>query len=517
MPIEDRHLLAALVTWILLGNHWVRDSIGALELPLESNATGYGLSPRQYNSLNAIYFLPNVLMPIVSGVMAQRRGAAKVLVEFLRLLFLGSVLTAAGALIASALSVQEAHSDVPYGLTLAGRALAGIAYESVDMTPIGLLSPRFRESWASVVGIINGLNRGGSVLSFLLEPLVYTRFGMTSAMILPSLLGFSALLAGLIAKCIDKRLRQKEEGEQGGGIDEMPPLESGIANAQPPAVSRVRSRSFSFGNGITLPSIRLRRPKMPTFEDVFGASPQTLQRGFGKRHTWLFLMAAGCVYGCMVPFWFCGAKHISLKWGHSLEAADALMLFPEGLIAIISPVVGFGIDYLRLTATQNLLAAAFALALMPLSLLLLAWLPASACPPLPLVLLLAAGYAVCQTLIWASVVYMGPRHLVNILGGLIGSSVNLLPTLLPGLVLSGSNLPADLTILSVVGFFGIGAFVGAAIQVSGGVPSDAAEDVVAASAKKKEKKRNTESTKELVRNESSNGSGWDERPLDMES
>ena len=34
--------------------------------------------------------------------------------------------------------------------------------------------------------------------------------------------------------------------------------------------------------------------------------------------------------------------------------------------------------------------------------------------------------------------------------------------------------------------------------------------------KKKEKKRNTESTKELVRNESSNGSGWDERPLDME-
>ena len=125
---------------------------------------------------------------------------------------------------------------------------------------------------------------------------------------------------------------------------------------------------------------------------------------------------------------------------------------------------------------------------MPLSLLLLAWLPASACPPLPLVLLLAAGYAVCQTLIWASVVYMGPRHLVNILGGLIGSSVNLLPTLLPGLVLSGSNLPADLTILSVVGFFGIGAFVGAAIQVSGGVPSDAAEDVVAASAKKKEKK-----------------------------
>ena len=57
MPIEDRHLLAALVTWILLGNHWVRDSIGALELPLESNATGYGLSRRQYNSLNAIYFL----------------------------------------------------------------------------------------------------------------------------------------------------------------------------------------------------------------------------------------------------------------------------------------------------------------------------------------------------------------------------------------------------------------------------------------------------------------------------
>ena len=120
----------------------------------------------------------------------------------------------------------------------------------------------------------------------------------------------------------------------------MPPWRVVLLRSRPQ--SRVRARALSsFSNGITLPSIRLRRPKMPTFEDVFGASPQTLQRGFDKKHTWLFLAYAGCVYGCMVPFWFCGAKHIAIKWGHSLEAADALMLFPEGLIAIISPVVGF--------------------------------------------------------------------------------------------------------------------------------------------------------------------------------
>jgi hypothetical protein len=45
-----RYSLVGLVCWNLFANHWARDSIGALEIPLESD---YGLSVRQYNSLSA--------------------------------------------------------------------------------------------------------------------------------------------------------------------------------------------------------------------------------------------------------------------------------------------------------------------------------------------------------------------------------------------------------------------------------------------------------------------------------
>ena len=42
MPIcTPRIQLATLVTYVLFANHWNRDGIGALEIPLESNHSGY--------------------------------------------------------------------------------------------------------------------------------------------------------------------------------------------------------------------------------------------------------------------------------------------------------------------------------------------------------------------------------------------------------------------------------------------------------------------------------------------
>ena len=53
--------ICTLVTWNLFCNHWNRDSVGALELNLETPP--FALSVRQYNSLSAAYFAPNVPVP----------------------------------------------------------------------------------------------------------------------------------------------------------------------------------------------------------------------------------------------------------------------------------------------------------------------------------------------------------------------------------------------------------------------------------------------------------------------
>ena len=56
-----------------------------------------------------------------------------------------------------------------------------------------------------------------------------------------------------------------------------------------------------------------------------------------SRTYWLFLLGSACAYGCVVPFWFVGAKHLALRWRMSVAEADAYLLWPEGAIALIQP------------------------------------------------------------------------------------------------------------------------------------------------------------------------------------
>ena len=65
-----------------------------------------------------------------------------------------------------------------------------------------------------------------------------------------------------------------------------------------------------------------------------------LARGELDVRFWLFIVGAAATYGCMVPLWFLGAKHIALKWQIPLASADALMLVPEGVIALVAPTLG---------------------------------------------------------------------------------------------------------------------------------------------------------------------------------
>ena len=488
MQLELRHWLAILVTWVLLVNHWARDCIGALEIPLESNSTGYGLTPRQYNSLSSIYFLPNALVPIIAGVISQRNGGAATFVGFLRVLMLGNVLVAAGAIVADSIKIVPAHSDVPYGLTLAGRALMGIAYEAVDVVgPVGLLAPRFTTEWALVVGLINGFNRAGSVLGFLLGPALLHSHGLAAAILVPSVLGMTALGAGMICKSIDRRLRRSEGRTSIEGIaaaaevqaapDEPLDEPSVVVDAVPMRVAPmdVDTMACAPATGSAEPAVNVisiarsrsgsrslvHFPRVTIADMLGGVHPRTLRRDLTPAF-WLYLLGSGCAYGGMVPFWFIGSKHMTVKWGLPISDADAIMLLPEGLIALIAPTISAVMHYRRWDLPTRHAVCAVCQALSAMALLLLAWLPANSSAPLPLVLLLGVGYGCTQSLIWASLTIVAPVHLLNLVGGLVGSAVNILPTLLPAVALMGVNSSVDVSILAAVGLAGTLSFAAAA-------------------------------------------------------
>lgn len=453
--------LAILIAWVLFANHWARDSLGALELPLESPSDGYSLSPKEYNGLSTAYFLPNCIVPLIGGVLAQRGNAGGIYVRFLCILLLGCVLVGASALVAHAtFGCDGACSKVPYALLLAGRTIMGVSYEATDMIgPITFLQPRFADVWATLVSIINGINRLGSVLNFLIEPLLYDAFGLRGALLVPSALGASTVLAGMAARRIHERYPldapDSAETSASTGVEltssKQMVAEGETAESDDVEAAASPAYAVSEGGGVLSQLARL-----------FGVTVQDLRQGLGLRF-WLFLGGAACTYGAVVPFWFIGAKHISVAWGYSLTAADVMMLFPEGLIGIIGPVLGCIVDRYQWRLSTRLLVSSVSLGLVACALLLLAWAPRIV-PPLPLVLLLGLGYAFAQNLIWMTFPSLAPASMLNLVGGLLGSSLNLAPTVLPVLVLSGVDLSRDLACLGAVGVFGAALYLVAAAQ-----------------------------------------------------
>jgi MFS family permease len=418
MRISLRYVICCHVIYVLFANHWARDSVGALELPLEQDPE-FALLPSEYNLLNSVYFLPNCVVPIFAGMMAQRNGVSKTYVQFLAVLLIGNVLVAFGSMLSNV-------SD-PFPLLLTGRMLQGFAYEAVDCLPIGLLSPLFEREWATVTGIINGANRLGSIANFLLMPLTYHAAGLRYALLLSSAVGASAMLSGLAVRHAAARLSRTSDA----------PEEANTSTSEAAAPATAPSTS----------SATLSLASMKRLGVVF----------------WLYVLASACVYGSVVPFWFIGSKHIVLTWNVSLADADVLLLLPEGLIGVLAPPYGMLIDRMGWTLPTRLLAAAAALSLVPIALTSLAWF--RTVPPTPMVTLLGVGYALSQTMVWANILLIVPACLLNVATGLLASALNLLPALLPALVFSGADSSRDLTVLAAVGVVGVLAFALTAVAV----------------------------------------------------
>jgi len=448
-----RLTLASLVTWNLFCNHWSRDSVGALEIPLEER-----LTVRQYNSLSAGYFAPNLPVPIIAGVLSQTVGPANALVGFVSVAFFGNCFIMIGA-----------AATGRYWALLMGRVLMGVAYEAIDVLPIGLMQPRFVSSWALLVGIVNGVNRLGSVCNFLLEPALYHAGGISLALLVPSLLGCSMLLGTVVIHRTDARLKRIEHeaarqvgsscSSSSGGGGGSGSGGGSIGSSASDGSSAADSSSAADGAN----HASSHEPGAPAI-----SAPLTLRalRAFSRTY-WLFLLGSACVYGAVVPFWFIGAKIIAVRWRMSLSAADTFLLWPEGGIALIAPPLGMLIDRQAWTLRRRLLVCAISLSAIPLGHIALAWLPL---PPIIGVLTLAAGYAFAQNLVWASIALVSPPSLLNLSSGLVGCAVNVLPALLPAAVLTGES-QTDLTILAVVGLVGALAFLMAARSTSPRAPA----------------------------------------------
>eukprot|EP00933_Yihiella_yeosuensis_P042716 TRINITY_DN37381_c0_g1_i1.p1 TRINITY_DN37381_c0_g1~~TRINITY_DN37381_c0_g1_i1.p1 ORF type:complete len:423 (-),score=57.76 TRINITY_DN37381_c0_g1_i1:26-1294(-) len=379
-----RWLFPLATCWLLFINHYARDLPGALEKEIED---GFGVSKAEYGTLNSAYFVPNLVLPLLAGGLSHHIGP-------LRTVSLVIAVSCIGHLV-----VGVAASSTSWGLLFFGRVILGCCYEAIDMLPLPLLGSHYKDCWAMLVGVFNGFLRLGSVLNFVVSPWIYKKSGLAAAFWLASLFG----LSGLIAVLVMWKMRPKQSAESQGQL----PLAEASGEAE--AISERSSSSLQV------------REEGHVLE---------LFRGF-PLHFWAFLAAGTFMYAGIVPFWFFGSRYLQENFDESLNSADRLMMLPEGMIAILSPIVGLYVDRGKWSLEKRLRGLALSLICFPVSFALLLVLQV---PDLLSVVLLGSGWAFSNCLFWSSSAMVMPEHLLSIGCGVIGTALNLGAATLPAIM-----------------------------------------------------------------------------------
>ena len=333
----------------MFGNHYVRDSLGALEKQFESHL---GYTTQEYANLNALYFFPNIITPLLAGMVLDRIGVSRS--------FLYAVLIASTGHLLFAFGIQINSKAVVF----LSRGLSGSVYEIIDaLLPITYLGPLFQNEFQIVVGFMQVFIRFGSVANFIISPLLYREFGLTLAFWVAALVGSSSIPLLLGAMIIEKQYREHL------GIDQFKELE--MKKAQELEMTTLDEENEAASLMSQDHPLELKSPPNKNAPSVFESITSLLPLHRLPLEYYLWLLSGSLTYGAIVPFWFIGSKYLQDYYSQTVMLADTLMTIPEGMVVML----GFPLALLSKRYKWNVTQCLFGLSLaqlgMSFSLLLL--------------------------------------------------------------------------------------------------------------------------------------------------
>jgi len=384
--VVNRWFLAAAVCWCMFANHYARDVTGTMEREIEVELH---ISSEKFQLLNSVYFAPNLITPLVFGVLSQRFGGSNMLLIVYIVAAVGHCLVGAAGHLRS------------YSMLLAGRTVLGLTYESIDVAPFPILSPLFVEDWPLLVGFVNAGLRMGSVVSFVLSPIMYGVGGLTAGLWTSSLVGLSGFFAAVSLRYMTGTPIAADITEENDSVR--------------PSPSHAGRRYYVFA---------------------------------------IYAAIGAILYAAIVPFWFYGGAFLRSKWGYTLGAADALMLLVEGGMVVLSPPLGCLLNaYCKKTVPRLgfMMGASSAILI---SIVLLAFMP-PALPAMLAMLLLSTSYAAANTVFWSLSADFIPPGISALGSGILGSSLNLGSSVLPIVMANASSEKAALMLLGFAAFLSV--------------------------------------------------------------
>ena len=150
--------------------------------------------------LYTIYSLPNMILPILGGMLLDSLGMRVGLILFCAILTLGQALFTAGGQMAN------------YDLMLAGRGVFGAGGESMAVAQSSIVSVWFKgKELAFALGLNLSVARLGSVINAQIVPTVYNNHGLGYALSVGFMLCVFSLLNSIGIACVDKRSEEEEK------------------------------------------------------------------------------------------------------------------------------------------------------------------------------------------------------------------------------------------------------------------------------------------------------------------
>lgn len=445
-----RWIFIVLVSLIFAGNHYSRDTPGALEKELENDIRDF--SSRDYSLINSLYFFPNMITPLFAGMLIDTFGG-------IHNSFLLATCIAGLGHVSFAIGVQYQLKPIIF----IGKFLSGSMYEVIDcVMAVTYLTPIFQEDYQVIIAIQQFFVRLGSVINFFLSPWLYEKYGLNVTIWVSSIIGASSIVIFLLAWYMEKTCLQLPSNDNPTDI-----LDTSLHKIHSDSATTIESESDSEEEGWEEDLAEYddydaleQAPRKTTHHKHHHPHHETTTLLTSVSQAWSHLspqyhccaIAGACLYGCIVPFWFCGSKYLQDMFALTVSTADMIMTIPETMIILVGVPIGIMIGRYNWSKVMKLHAFAYALVVMMLGYAML--LVTAICYPSNLtntwsvgqilaiagVTVLGCGFAFGCQLFWGTINQMVSLQHLSMATGIVSCEVNLLPSLIPP-ILASIRLP----------------------------------------------------------------------------
>mmetsp|Transcript_46972 Transcript_46972/g.152674 ORF Transcript_46972/g.152674 Transcript_46972/m.152674 type:complete len:588 (-) Transcript_46972:212-1975(-) len=418
--LRVRWLVLALLSLLMSGNYYCYDNPAALYTPLARRFVTNRQFELYFDGFYSIYSLPNIVLPLIGGVIVDRWGFATSLCLFTSFCLAGQA------------AVAAACASGSLNGMLVGRAIFGLGGESLSVAQSAFITSWFHDKELALsLGLSLSVARLGSVVNNLMSPRLASAFGSVHAALWAGAAFLAlSLLCALALRCIDGRcsraIRARFRIEAESSAADGPVSLSAVRRFGRPfwclaaCCVAVYASVLPFNNvsSALLFQRDFFRPGSVWTDDKDGRDwvydPLHHGRSWPSKHP----PGVHCSEARARDEPFCRAI------AEAMAKSNEVMSEPFSVSAVLTPLLGWRVDRSGGRATLCVWSAV-AVALVHLALAVTA-LPASL-----LLLGLGAGYCVFASVIWPSVPFVVDSKALGTAYGVITSLQNLGLCLVP--------------------------------------------------------------------------------------